>query len=194
MLKNLAYIFILIFVVACTSSKAIPTRDHLRAVVPVTDGHGGGTAFFINDRQLVSAAHVCGNNDALYNMVLGDKYRVLATDVARDLCLLESDYKYGPRLPIAKERPGFEAELTVIGFPFLMGRSVTRGWKISTPNIYRFDMVSAQVSPGNSGGPVLNKQGEVVGVLIVGHILTGFGGYTVLSDLKEFLHAAEAGN
>lgn len=50
---------------------------------------------------------------------------------------------------------------------------------------------SARVYPGNSGGPIVNEQGEVVGVVVMTSIPSYMGIYESLEDLRRFLNEKE---
>jgi putative serine protease PepD len=102
--------------------------------------------------------------------------RVVGTDPSTDLALLELDAPAGTLEPLAL---GDSTELAVgdavvaIGSPFGLSETVTSGIvsaldrRISAPNGYAITgaiQTDAAINHGNSGGPLLNLQGEVVGV------------------------------
>lgn len=97
----------------------------------------------------------------------GNRYRgrVLATDVANDLALiqLETNDRF-PVIPVA-ETSGIQVGQRVyaIGSPFGLSGTLTTGIlsRIGRNGDLQTD---ANLNPGNSGGPLLNSQGQLIGV------------------------------
>lgn len=95
-------------------------------------------------------------------------------DEVNDLALLEvaEPHKLPPALPLSHARTPLGSSVFTIGFPLidLMGKTpkLSNGI-ISGENGLRDDPCSYQttlpIQPGNSGGPVLNMNGEVVGIV-----------------------------
>jgi len=98
---------------------------------------------------------------------------VLSTDAANDLGLLKADRKLlPPPLPLASSLPRVGQKAFTIGYPHpdLMGEEakVTDGIVSSVTGVRndpRLLQISVAMQAGNSGGPLLNMQGEVVGVV-----------------------------
>lgn len=86
-----------------------------------------------------------------------------------DLALIEIDAHSLPVATIASARPQLGDEVLVIGNPLQFARIANKGLYIgANPNIGRatpFLVVQAMIYPGNSGSPLFNEQGEVVGVI-----------------------------
>jgi serine protease Do len=107
---------------------------------------------------------------------MGDKKvpgEIIAIDEEQDLALVHVKVaEKTPFVHLAKsDNPGDGAECTVMGFPLIdsMGSSIkiTRGIVSSgSANEKGADVVTdAKVNPGNSGGPMLNRFGDVMGVV-----------------------------
>jgi hypothetical protein len=98
---------------------------------------------------------------------------VVASDAAHDVAVLKLDApvkrKPLPIAPLGKLVAG--APLTAIGHPYNKVWTVTEG-KAVKPDKQYF-LFDAEVKPGNSGGPVLNAQGQIEGVAIVLNRLVG---------------------
>ena len=108
--------------------------------------------------------------------------RVVAVDEAADLALLLAESQGGWKPLVLARAPGLRlAEwLVVLGNPFGKGLTASVGVVSSVGNALGragsagMIQTDASINPGNSGGPVLNSQGEVIGVATA-HISPGSG-------------------
>ena len=99
--------------------------------------------------------------------------RVIATDAPSDLALLSANSK---SISYASFRAGRSARLgediIVTGYPLASylnsGLNVTEGniSALRSGNLRHLMQITAAVQPGNSGGPVLDRSGNVVGVVV----------------------------
>jgi len=113
--------------------------------------------------------------------------RVLGTDPASDLAVLRVETKERlPFLPAGRSDDLMIGETVIaIGNPFGLAHTVTTGVvsalhrKVGDPRRQLFDMVQtdASINPGNSGGPLVNIQGQLIGVntAIIGDRSAGIG-------------------
>ena len=137
-----------------------------------------GTGFFINDEGLIlTNRHVVKGAKTLLIMMNGKKQasgEIVVIDDEQDLALvkLKTIPEKTPFLHLAKSNnPGDGAECTVMGVPLIdrlgAGIKVTRGIVSSgTASEEGADIVTdAKVNPGNSGGPMLDRFGNVMGVV-----------------------------
>jgi serine protease Do len=142
-----------------------------------------GSGFIISsDGYVITNDHVAGNaKEITVTMTNGDKYKaeLVGTDQVSDLALLKIDGKNFPYLKFGNSDDVIIGEWVIaFGNPFgLFDRNnkptVTVG-VVSTTNIslqsqggrsYRgMIQTDAAINSGNSGGPLLNSAGEVVGV------------------------------
>ncbi|HEY0317130.1 MAG TPA: trypsin-like peptidase domain-containing protein [Solirubrobacterales bacterium] len=159
------------------------------------EAEGGGTAtgsgFVIdNEGHVLTNNHVVEGADKI-SVKLGESdtahsATVVGTDPATDIAVLKVDAPQSQLHPLTL---GHSAEAEVgdpvvaIGNPFGLDRTVTSGIvsalqrQIQAPNGFSIDNViqtDAAINPGNSGGPLLNAEGEVIG--INSQIETGGGG------------------
>jgi len=102
-----------------------------------------------------------------------DKYSatVVGTDQRTDLALLKikGDHKFDNYLEFAKVKPRVGDWVLAVGNPFGLGGTVTAGivsagGRSIGSGPYDFLQIDAAVNRGNSGGPAVNLNGEVVGV------------------------------
>ena len=149
---------------------------------------GLGSGFIISaDGYLLTNAHVIDGASDVY-VTLPDKRefkaKVIGADGKTDVALLKIDGANFPRLTMGdsdKIRPG--EWVLAIGSPFGLENTVTAGI-ISTKardtgDYLRLIQTDVAVNPGNSGGPLINLKGEVVG--INSQIYSPSGGYIGIS-------------
>lgn len=148
------------------------------AVVGVGDERGVvGTGFrLVDTRFVVTAAHVLRSAPASTEVFWEDRRwpaRVVRVDVSSDLALLElppDAQMPGLRLVAPASAPQTGTWIVVLGRPFGTKTTATVGivsatpGTITMPRLMERIQINAAVNPGNSGGPVVNLQGEVVGV------------------------------
>jgi len=153
----------------------IETQSDSRAMT--LEGASVGTGWPTADGYVVTSNHVvAGCQNLVVISTLGEELpaRLALGDQVKDIAILEvSDAgKLPPALPLAKKKARLGTAVFTIGFPRVdyMGRSpkLFTG-VISSVNGLHDDPASynttVPVQPGNSGGPLLNMNGEVVGLV-----------------------------
>ena len=132
-----------------------------------------GSGFFIETDRVVTNRHVIeGGYRAEVHSSSGKVYQVkgvLAVDAEGDLALLKVDAPASIARPLSLERtsPQEGESIVVIGNPFGLEGSVTNGIVSAVrdiPTFGRIIQITAPISPGSSGSPVVNMQGQVIGV------------------------------
>ena len=154
-----------------------------------------GSGFIVDPKgYIITNYHVIEKADKIYvklstdpdNQDLGRPARVVGTDKATDLAVIKIDTS--SPLPTVKMGNSDATEVgdsvEAIGSPFALAQTVTAGI-ISAKNrtiepgaggqFQHFIQTDAAINPGNSGGPLLNMNGEVIGVNTA--IYTQSGGY-----------------
>jgi serine protease Do len=155
----------------------------------VTFSETGSGVLITPDGKVMTAAHVVHTMDTITVEFLGGETvsaRVIASEPAADLSLLQLD-----RIP-AGVRPAKLADsnavsvgeqVIVVGAPYGLSYSMSVGWISArwAPNtVYKtmplaeFFQTDATINTGNSGGPMFNMAGEVVG--LVSHNISKGGG------------------
>jgi serine protease Do len=138
----------------------------------------GGSGFIVSaDGYVVTNNHVIRDADRVQVLMNGRTYEaeVKGTDPATDLALLKIDGKDLPTLPLGdSERLRVGDWVMAIGSPQALTNSVTVGVvsakqrriNISdeTSSFENFIQTDAAINFGNSGGPLVNLRGEVVGI------------------------------
>lgn len=140
------------------------------------DNLGNGTAFTIDDSgNLLTNYHVVEGCDNLTFRLPGQNpvaASVIATDVDADLALLSTNLLTVPAT-LKLQRPRLGDEIVVYGFPLLgdlssqgnLTTGVVSGLTGLNDDTGTFQ-ISAQIQPGNSGGPVIDRAGNVIGVVV----------------------------
>jgi len=151
---------------------------------------GVGSGFVVTpDGYIMTNAHVVRDaSEVVVKMTDRREYtaKVVGIDDRTDVAVIKIDAKNLPTVRIgdpANLRPG--QWVVAIGSPFGMENSVTAGIVSATSRTLPSDryvpfiQTDVAVNPGNSGGPLFNLQGEVVG--INSQIYSQSGGYMGLS-------------
>ncbi len=197
------------------TATAVPTLSQIlaeveKAVVQIETPAGSGTGFIFDPRGWVlTNAHVVGNflrvtvtvkgiGSVDRIGVLGDVIRV---DVDADLAfvLLASDREYAALKLADPEAVEVGQDVIAIGYPLpdILGEelSMSRGIVSSLRHIgnYNYVQTDAALNPGNSGGPLLNLRGEVIGVSsagvksVQGQIIQGVGLALSVKEVEALL-------
>jgi S1-C subfamily serine protease len=145
-------------------------------------GTGSGTAWLYDRDFLVTNEHVVGDAQEVSVWFDGAGWQAgqtLATDVYSDLAVVEAPDRPDDidRVPLVASEPPVGTEVLAIGNPFGLSGSLSAGIisgqnrtlpaanGFSIPDAVQTD---AAVNPGNSGGPLVNLDGELVGVVNAG--------------------------
>lgn len=171
---------------------------------PPENTESGGTGFQIQTSQgprVVTNAHICEGSKALlarnfWEVAKVDVLVVLKVDLEKDLCMLQAFPAVGV-LTLAGS-PSLPLDVVyVVGHPALEALTISRGRNRGQLRIRlgpfgakkMFDSVStsAKVYGGNSGSPVLNSYGNVVGVLFAANPRTSNGYFVPWRHLQSFI-------
>jgi S1-C subfamily serine protease len=137
-----------------------------------------GSGFFLAPGQVVTNLHVIRGAARAEIKTLDGKGKVypvsgaLAIDEEGDLALLGIDMPLDRirSTELARDLPDEGESIFVIGNPLKLEGSVSDGIVSAVrevPNSYRIIQITAPISHGNSGSPVFNLRGEVLGVVTV---------------------------
>jgi len=132
-----------------------------------------GSGFFIDKDRVVTNRHVIdGAYRAQVHLNSGNTFpvkNVLAVDAEGDVALLRVEAPPHLVRPLLLDRtsPQEGESIVVIGNPFGLEGSVTNGIVSAVrdiPGFGRIIQITAPISPGSSGSPVVNMNGQVIGV------------------------------
>ena len=149
---------------------------------------GVGSGFVLtSDGYVMTNAHVIEGADEVY-VTLTDKRefkaKVIGSDKRTDVAVVKIDASALPAVRIGETNRLKVGEwVMAIGSPFGLDNTVTAGIVSAkardTGEEIRFIQTDVAVNPGNSGGPLINMRGEVVG--INSQILSRSGGFQGIS-------------
>ena len=163
-------------------------RQGPRAEAPLVRGQGSG--FIVSgDGLILTNAHVVrGASEVIVKLKDRREFaaKVLGSDTRTDIAVLKIDAK---NLPVARLASSDDLKVgewvLAIGSPFGFENTVTagvvsaKGRTLPSDSLVPFIQTDVPVNPGNSGGPLFNGRGEVVG--INSQIFSQTGGYQGLS-------------
>ena len=172
-----------------------PLRDFFRGFrgmvprdnVPI---RGLGSGFIVSaDGYILTNAHVVANADEVWVRLTDRrelKAKVVGADKQSDIAVLKIEAKSLPIVKIGNSRNVNPGEwVAAIGSPYGFENSVSAGIvsaksrSLPDANYVPFIQTDVAVNPGNSGGPLFNLAGEVVG--INSQIYSRSGGYQGIS-------------
>ena len=174
--KCISVVGLLASTLAAAASPLTPAQIAERAtpavvLIKIPDGVGSG---FVIDAKghIATNAHVIrGATEATVVLADGREFnvvQVLAADEEHDLAVLSIKANTLPVLPLgdsSKVKPG--EHVVAIGHPLGLGNTVSDGLvsavRTITPKLTVLQ-ISAPISPGSSGGPLFNDNGEVIGI------------------------------
>ena len=105
----------------------------------------------------------------------GDKVpvKIIAFDPKNDLAILKGDFTPVTVFPLSNDRPELLQDVYVAGYPF--GKEISTSVKVTKGiissltgigNNFSNIQIDAALQPGNSGGPILDEKGNLVGVAV----------------------------
>ena len=155
-------------------------------------GQGSGFVFAVKDSLLSDKTYILTNNHVLQNadkikIILQDKReftgKIVGVDPQSDVALLEISTSKLPALVLGDSSALEVGEWVIaIGNPFGLSHTLTVGvvsakgrTSLGISDYEDFIQTDAAINPGNSGGPLVNLNGEVVGMNTA--IFSRSGGY-----------------
>ena len=153
-------------------------------------GEVGSGVLISTDGKVMTAAHVVHLADRVVVEFLGGERvdaRIVASEADADVSLLQLDRVPAHALVAAlgdSDRVQIGEQVFIIGAPYGIGHTLSAGHisgRHEPDTVYHglakaeFLQTDAAINQGNSGGPMFNMQGQVIGV--VSHIISKSGGF-----------------
>ncbi len=158
-----------------------------------------GTGFFVSTNgHMVTNNHVIDSCDIVQVHYKGKKLNadVLFTDRTNDLAIIKANIKPEKVFSVSNEDVSLLEDIIVAGYP--LGKNISASIKTFKGSVtalagfgdnYSNFQIDASLSSGNSGGPIINQKGNVVGVAVEKLIEVGVEGFNFgvkSSTLKTF--------
>ncbi|MCK4562792.1 MAG: trypsin-like peptidase domain-containing protein, partial [Flavobacteriaceae bacterium] len=160
-------------------------------LITKTVSSGGlGSGFLVTNNQIITAAHVVQVAEKVNIQFLDGEIipaKVISSFNNADVALLELLWPRKNAITVKlgnSDQAKIGSKVFVVGAPFGLGHSLSSGYvsgiikdkKDNNPfTISELIQTDAAINTGNSGGPMFNMQGEVIG--IVSNILSNSGGF-----------------
>ena len=191
----------------CLSTKIIKTKEKQEPDEESFDSSeiiaaSSGSGFFIsNYGHVISNFHVVDNCDTITIFSAGRELEadIISSDKINDLTILKVKYNPLSMFSISNEDVSLLEDVIVAGFP--LGKNVSAAIKTHKGVVtslagagdnYSNFQTDAAINQGNSGGPIINQMGNVVGVAVASWVEEGVQGVHFgikSSTLQTFLRS-----
>ena len=148
-------------------------NDSIKSVVTVLTETGQGTGFFVNNNYIVTNYHVIENSEGIEvidHKGMDFEAELIGKDIDLDIAIIKIDESHHPLVLSNSSEIRIGERVIAIGNPLGLSFSVTEGivsgvqrqGPLSEKPVYI--QTDVALNPGNSGGPLINMQGQVIGV------------------------------
>ena len=155
-----------------TSPNNINKNNQNNDVIQASSGSGFAVS---SDGYVITNNHVIeGCQEVIVHTKEKDiKTKIISSDRPNDLALLKGDFRPEAVLALSNNRPVLLEDIYVAGYPF--GNSISSSIKVTKGiissltgigNNYSNIQFDAALQPGNSGGPIIDNNGNVVAVAV----------------------------
>jgi serine protease Do len=146
--------------------------NYKNIIIQIASPTSVGTGFYLSDYQMiVTNNHVIAGNKTV--VIEGKGFEkslaeIVFTDEKYDLAfLLPQDNIEAMPVPLSNATPSEGDSVIAFGHPFGLKFTATQGIISNTRHSYNdltYFQHDAAINPGNSGGPLVNVQGEIIGI------------------------------
>ena len=134
-----------------------------------------GSGFVISDDLIITNSHVVGaSNSVTVKLDSGIEVlgKVVATNAPRDVALIKLDASLPFHFNVRRELPSVGEEVYALGSPLdeSLKSTLSKGIVSAFREENKMNYIQSDVNvvPGNSGGPLIDKSGKVIGITVSG--------------------------
>jgi len=145
----------------------------VNSTVTIETDNGLGSGFFVGENIIATNYHVIEGATTAYCYTNNSttKYKIegyLAADKSVDLILLKVSELNKPTIKFATTSVSPGQKIYVLGSPKGLPATISDGIVSGLRDFegYKLIQITAPISPGSSGGPVLNSNGELIGISV----------------------------
>ncbi|MGB7606506.1 MAG: trypsin-like peptidase domain-containing protein [Lutisporaceae bacterium] len=168
-----------------------------KSVVIVYSGNSFGSGFAVGSNYIITNAHVIEDEENIEISTYKDKkysVELVSMDSYADLAVLKVSNKTLPYLKLADYNDlSIGTDVYAVGIPKDMAYTLTKGILSAKDRVLagnNYIQTDAPINSGNSGGPLLNENGEVIGVNTLKIIDSeGIGLAIPMTTVASFLQA-----
>lgn len=165
------------------------------AVATIISDNGSGSGFFVSkDGYLLTNYHVVGTGKFVKVKLTTERDligEVVRSDKGRDVALIKTEQIAVQPMGIRDSEPNIGEEVYVLGSPLgdkfntTLTKGILSGYR--TLKEQRFLQSDASILPGDSGGPLLDAEGSVIGITVAGLGAKGLAGMNFFIPISEAL-------
>ena len=171
LLSIICVVAVLLALPLSASAIGFTAEEKYNSVFVVTSGNSLGSGFAVGENCIITNAHVLDNpNDIALTTYAGEKHTayLVGYDQDKDIAVLGvKDAKFTPLTIADYKTLNTGDDVYAIGAPKSMAYTLTKGVisaKEREIGKYKYIQTDAAINEGNSGGPLLNDAGNVIGI------------------------------
>lgn len=171
LLSIICVVAVLLALPLSASAIGFTAEDKYNSVFVVTSGNSLGSGFAVGENCIITNAHVLENpNKVVLTTYAGETHSayLVGYDQDKDIAVLGvKDAKFTPLTIADYNALNTGDDVYAIGAPKSMAYTLTKGVisaKEREIGKYKYIQTDAAINEGNSGGPLLNDEGNVIGV------------------------------
>ena len=171
LLSIICVVAVLLALPLSASAIGFTAEEKYNSVFVVTSGNSLGSGFAVGENCIITNAHVLDNpNDIALTTYAGETHTayLVGYDQDKDIAVLGvKDAKFTPLTIADYKTLNTGDDVYAIGAPKSMAYTLTKGVisaKEREIGKYKYIQTDAAINEGNSGGPLLNDEGNVIGI------------------------------